>query len=192
LHRPQETAQLLQRRGNDGETVIGQREEKSMDLLSRAMGYEETEDTRAIKIAMVIAIPFFVSLLKSCDDVRYRMSGKSTTAVVSSITEQRSRFGNVDGYLVWYTFGNANTNKQVNGSTLVGVDRVNEYFVGQKLDIEYRGDDFFTCRIKGSGGWFWQAFFVVSSIAVVVLGIIMTVRASRQERKWRTRHPSAS
>jgi protein-S-isoprenylcysteine O-methyltransferase Ste14 len=43
-------------------------------------------------------------------------------------------------------------------------------------------------RIKGSGGWFWQAFLVVWLIAAVAFVIVMSVRTSREERKWRTRH----
>ncbi len=160
-----------------------------MDLLSRMLGHEDTDDTRAIKIAMVISIPFFVSLCKSCDDLGYRISGKTTTAAVSSIAEQRSRYGLLDGYNVWYAFVNANTGKQVSGKTLVGADQAQEYFVGQTLDIEYRGGDLFSSRIKGSGGWFWQAFFVVSLVAAVTFVVVMTVRSNRDERKWRTRHP---
>jgi hypothetical protein len=159
-----------------------------MDLLSRSLGHEETDDTRALKIAMVLSIPFFVSLFKSCDDLGYRMSGKTTTAVVSNIVEEHSRYGSVEGYKVWYTFVNANTGRQVSGNTLVGVSRAQDYVVGQTLDIEYRGEELFKTRIKGSGGWFWQAFLVVWLIAGVTFVIVMTVRTNREERKWRTRH----
>jgi hypothetical protein len=160
-----------------------------MDLLSRMLGHEETDDTRALKIALVVSVPFFVSIFKSCDDMAYHMSGKTTTAVVSSIAEQRSRYGGLDGYNVWYTFVNANSNKQVTGKTLVGVNQAQEYFVGRTLDIEYRGDDLFSSRIKGSGGWFWQTFLVVWLIAAAALIIVLTVRPSREEQKWRARHP---
>jgi hypothetical protein len=133
-------------------------------------------------------IPFFVSIFKSCDDLAYRIGGKTATGVVSSIAEQRSRYGWLDGYNVRYTFATANTDKQATGKTLVGVNQAKEYFVGRTLDIEYRGDDLVMSRIKGSGGWFWQAFLVVWLIAAVAFVIVMSVRTSREERKWRTRH----
>jgi hypothetical protein len=148
---------------------------------------EDTHDTRALKIAMWLSIPFFVSLCKSCDDIKYHCSGKTARGVVSKIAEHHSRAG-LEGYDVWYDFPNANTKRNVAGVTLVGVNEVAQYFIGQPLEVEYAGDELVTCRIKGTGGWFWQAFFVVSLLALVVVVVVLTLQARGEERRYRQRH----
>ena len=155
-----------------------------MDLLTPATGNKETEDSRALKIAMVLAIPFFVSFFKSCDDLGYRMSGKTATALITQIVQSSSRGGD-DRYQIFYTFTNANTQKSANGFTVVGADEVQAYAVGQNVTIDYRGDDVVLTRIQGTGGWFWQAFFVVSLVGFTIFTVVMTIRSGRQDRRRR-------
>lgn len=142
---------------------------------------EEPEDIRSLKFAIALSIPFFVSFFKSCDDLGYRMSGKTTTASIAAIVREPSS----PNYQVHYSFINPNTNQEAYGCTVVGSDEVHAYSVGQNVPIEYRGDDVVLTRIQGAGGWFWQTFFVVSLIAFVVFTVVMTIRSGRQDRKRR-------
>jgi hypothetical protein len=164
---------------------------------------ESADESRMAKIAMAISLPFFFSCFQSCDDLCYRCWGKTATAVISKISGHHSHGGlesrtietdsrgGVEGYDVYFEFANANQNQRpVSGQALVGTDEVGKYFVGRTIEVEYRGSEIVTCRIKGSGGWFWQTFFVVSLAAFVTVVIAATLRINREEKKRQSRRRS--
>ncbi len=139
----------------------------------------ENSDKLVMRIGMVILAVLLVACLKSCDELRYRWTGKTTRATVSSITEEHDRYLNLIGYKVWYGFFNTNSGKEVSGCTPISVDEHDNYSVGQTVQIEYIGGELFTTRIVGTGSRFWPILllvFVVGSIAGVV---VLTLRANR-------------
>jgi hypothetical protein len=149
----------------------------------------ETEHSRwFVRLMGIVFALFCVACFKSCEDIRYQSSGKTTTARVSSISEHRSR-GALTGYDVRYNFVNENTKRAVTGCTLVGSDESAKYTVGQELTIQYFGDDVFTSRIEGTGSHVWLILLVGTTVVTVAMMVILTlrVRPASGGRRPRTR-----
>jgi hypothetical protein len=145
---------------------------------------EQESLSAGTKVAIVVGLLFLVSAFKAWEDVRFRMSGKDTTARVATITEQRNK-GRLVGYNVSYDFRNENSQKNVKGISLVDVDERDNFVPGQPLEIEYYGSDLFRSRLKGRSNWVWTALFVSSFVAFVAGMVIMTIQANRAETKPR-------
>lgn len=137
---------------------------------------------KSVRVFVFVFGLWFLSFFMSCQEIRYAWSGKDTTGVVSKIDVERSRYGNQTGYRVWYNFQNENTNRRVDGYSVVDTDKGEDYDVGQEVQVQYFGDKIFTSRLTGERNTFWLFVFFGSLAAVIGFGAYMTIK-EREPRK---------
>jgi hypothetical protein len=123
----------------------------------------------------------------SCQELRYSWSGKETTGVVTKIDVERGRYGNQTGYRVWYNFKNDNTNRQVDGYSVVDTEEREGYAVGHEVQVEYCGDEVFTSRLAGERNTFWLFVFFGSFAAMIGIGVYMTLKDRQPKKKPKAR-----
>ena len=141
--------------------------------------------SRSAKLLIFLFGLFCLSGIESCQEIRYRLSGKEAKATVSSISEETGKYGRTTGYKIWYDFVNEHTKRQVTGYTLVSVEKAEDYFKGQTVEIEYVGGEMFNSRLKGTSNRFWIALFGLSLLATIGFAVVMTVRSRRESGRSR-------
>jgi hypothetical protein len=122
---------------------------------------------------------FFVACFESCEEVRYRWSGRETEARVCQLVDETS-YGRTTGCRVRYDFLNDNMGKQVTGFSIVSVEEGERYFVGQVIPIQYFGKELFSSRIKGQTNSVWIALLVISTVLMVSVTVVLTIKAKRE------------
>lgn len=137
----------------------------------------DDDDSAVAKIGLVLIVLWCVTCVTSCQEIKYASSGKEATASITNITEEHNRYGGLTGYRIWYSFNNKNNNKDVTGYTIVGVDNVRKYDLGQHIEIQYSGGEMFTSRIKGTGSSVWVILLVISVAGTV--GAVFWARAQK-------------
>ncbi|MCE9545137.1 MAG: hypothetical protein K8T25_06425 [Planctomycetia bacterium] len=137
----------------------------------------------AIRTGMFILALFCASAFQSCQELRYSFGGKSVLTRVDNVTEQRGRYGELEGYTVWYDVPDAN----MRGFSHVGIDQFQSFPIGLPIVVEYigKGTSHFDARLKGSGKKFWVVlFFTFLAVLVVgaVWGFIYSARSLREDK----------
>jgi len=140
---------------------------------------EDQGISKSAKLLMLLFGVFCVSGIQSCQEIRYRWSGKEARATVSSIVEQHGRYGDTS-YGIWYDFVNEHTRKRVSGYTPVSVAEAQGYFPGQTVEVEYVGGEMFNSRLKGTSNRFWIGLFVLSLVASIGCAVVMAMRSARE------------
>ena len=133
-----------------------------------------------VKLYGGVLVLFFLACFRSCEEIRYRIGGKTATAQVTQISQRIDR-GQFVGFDVSYKFLNENVHKYLTGVHPIPIDALGKFSEGQDLQIEYIGDDStFSTRLKGETHMFW-VWTLLGSVAVVIVGgTVLTLRANKR------------
>lgn len=126
------------------------------------------EDSRvaaqAGKILIVVCFLFVFSCYKSCEEVKFRLSGQVTEATFTGINKQIGRRGR-EYYSATYVF-------RVDGKNYQGDIEVEpQDEIPATLQIAYLPGDPMINRLVGSGNWVWIGLLLFFLAAGVVFGI---------------------
>ncbi len=150
---------------------------------------EDESSSATFKLGIALVVLFFVSWFQSCEELRYRMSGKKATATVTNIAELVDKYGRRTGDAkMWYEFANDNTKRRASGSVSLRADEAQDYYVGQSMPIEYIGDEMVSSRLEGRTNLVWAALFVGSLAASVGCFVVLTIAYNRKARAPRRRY----
>lgn len=132
-----------------------------------------------VRIGGIIIVLFFVSWFKSCEQLKYSASGITTRTTVSRISEAHNHEGTFIGYKIHYRVQIKGAGKAMKSSTVVGTDEVDNYTVGEPIEVVYVGNDSlsFSSRIKGTGtdNWVWLFYSFLALIACCIIYLTVYV-----------------
>jgi len=142
----------------------------------------------AVRAGGAILVLFVVSWFKSCEQLSYVTRGQTDHTKVSSISENRDKYGQLVGYTIHYGVNNKIAGRGMRGSSGVGIEDVENYDVGQSIEVVYVGDELsnFSSQIKGTENRFWPIMFVIfllMLLAGVIWIVITIVRETRSSKR---------
>jgi hypothetical protein len=128
-----------------------------------------------VKIRLVLSLigAFLVSMVMSCQELKYMVSGKTVDAQLeqSRIEKQPGRFGTQTKRILTYSFNDAGTFRREYAELPSTWNDAH----GQTVKIQYLPGKERQSRIHGQRNWFWLAVFF-TSLALAVAGAISILR----------------
>lgn len=113
----------------------------------------------ATHLVAAVFVLFCVSCFKSYEELQYLSGSRTVTTEITAIGEAYSmsrRSMTQTGWKLYYPFDHVDSPKTLRGFTIVGMDEVDDYHIGQEVTIEYIGGrKTFSSRIVGTGSYAW-------------------------------------
>lgn len=150
---------------------------------------DSSEQTTWVKFACAVTVLFFISMVVSCEELRYRTQAVRTTARVTNVVNNTGRYGR-NGYKVLYEFIHVTLRNLATGAAVVSDDEVDSYHPGDTIAIEYFGDELPASRIVGKNNNVMVAIFVGTCLACLGVYGVLTVRYFREESRDNKRRAS--
>lgn len=144
----------------------------------------DDDDPKSYKALLLVTGLFLVATFKSWQEFRYMTVGQQSEATVTKTVEQR-RHGQSTGYHLYYDFFNKNTNSAAHHYTMIPVDAVDQFPVGQKITIEYYGGKYPTTRLHGTSHRPWVYMFFGSLLALAGTMAYLARLSNRQDKRRR-------
>lgn len=144
-----------------------------------------------LRLGIGLLVLMCVSLFQSCQELRYAIGGRTAQVIPQTISEaHHGRRGRLTGYSLGFNLDPPDGGKRIEGHVRVGIDEVQNFQVGQPIDIEYIGNEpsNFDARIKGTHHYFWVFmffFFLVTLVGGFIWGCIHWNRVNAAEQRGR-------
>ncbi len=132
------------------------------------MDSDSRDDTRTFKLIMMAVCGFLISLVTSCQELKFTMWGNKADAKVVSIKEVMVQVGrrSTDEPRIQVEFTYTDGGNQIKGRDQLPLDwDLGDAKPGDTIKIEYMAGDKLSARVEGhrnlSGVYFFIAMFVV-------------------------------